>query len=513
MMVNARDLPKMLTESNLLWEVETGARWHLPMPAIAGDAVLVGGDATSSLDVRLAERIQKGGSLTCLDLYTGAVRWQLLVPVGGYTHSYGVCTMPVVRDDRIYLLATTELFCLDLDGLADGNDGMQTELELLRATIEGKPVEGMESVCDLPEDYADVIWHNSLRPFALSYQDATSCMPLLLGDQLWISTSHDVGMRARAAGGDKPRLLVVDTETGAWIARDRLDVPIVFHGEWSSPSLVETGEGSVVVFADGYGVLHGFSAPAPSRGEGLADIKELWAVDLNPPEWRRAEDGREYVYTDDRRLFFKYPEGYPDDATRWMPPEESPWGDCRTGGPSEVIATPCVVGNRIYVGLGRDNYYNRIGRHETHGYGRFLCLELERPDKPPGIVWETREVDRTQCTASVAEGLVYIADAGAVLHCLDALTGEAYWRRDLGRRLTERSQMLADDKIYAATDNGEVFVFRAGRVPVLVSESKLRSGPATPAPVDGLIVVAMQKKVQAFAGPNHPARRRREHEH
>jgi outer membrane protein assembly factor BamB len=518
MVREASGLPVKLDESTLLWQIETGARHQFPQPAIVGDKVLVGSDAEGNPEPFWSKAADHGAAFTCFDLADGSLDWRLIVPQGGYgPGTYGVCGTPVVEGDRVYVMAMWEVFCLDLKGLSNGNDGMTDELSIMTRRPFEMP-EGHSRPVELPEWAADVIWHFSLKPYGIKVQDATSCSIIEVDGQLWVSTANELGTRAKGLreGKDPPHMVVLDKHTGKLIARDRLDVPIVFHGEWSSPSLIEVGGEKAVVFPDGYGVLHAFAIPTPSSDGKPVDLKTYWSIDLNPPGSRYLPDGREIVYTVDKRLDYKYPEGYYTDPNRFYmysddgTPTHDPnhfLGFSRENkraadgrhptitGPCEIISMPAVVGNRIYLGIGRDRAYG-LG----NATGRFVCLEVDYIRNKPRILWEDREVGRTQCTASIHDGLVYVADGKGLLNCYDAETGEVVYRYDLEDRrgVRERSQMVTDGKIYIANDRREMKVLRVGRKPELLATSRLPGESATIEAVDGLVLIATHKELLLF---------------
>lgn len=517
MVLEAEDLPIHFNEDTLIWEVKTGAKHQFPMPTIVGDKCLVGADARGNPEPFWSQAADHGATFTCYSMEDGSETWRLIVPQGGYgPGTYGVCGTPVVEGDRIYIMAMWEIFCLDMDGLADGNDGMQEELGIMTRRPFEVP-EGHEMPTELPEWAADVIWHYSLQPFEISVQDATSCSVITVDDQLWVSTANEIGSRARAyrPGANKPHLVVLDKDTGRLVARDDMDVPIGFHGEWSSPSLIEVDGERAVIFPDGYGLLHAFGIPEVSESGPPVTLEEYWTFDMVPHENRYLEDGREIVYTVDKRLAFKYPPGYYTDTEKFYmyteegTPEKDPehWtgfspetkrladGAHETvTGPCEIISMPVTVGNRIYLGIGRDRAYGL-----SKAPGRFVCLELDDVRKKPRVVWEDRELGRTQCTASVADGLVYIADGYGKLNCYDADTGELYYRYDLGSKsVRERSQMVADGKVYICTDRRVMKVLEAGREPNLLAESRLRETTATIEAVDGKILLATPRGLALY---------------
>jgi outer membrane protein assembly factor BamB len=517
MVLEAKNLPTEFNEETLIWEIKTGAKHQFPMPTIVGDKILVGSDAKGNPEPFWSEAADHGAAFTCYSLQDGKEIWRLIVPQGGYgPGTYGVCGTPVVKGDRVYIMAMWEIFCLDLNGLADGNDGMTDELEIMTRPPFEVP-QGQEMPEELPAWAADVIWHFSLKPYDISVQDATSCSVIEIDGQLWVSTANEIGHRARSYDSQKdpPHMVVLDTETGKLLARDRMTVPIVFHGEWSSPSLLEIDGEKAVIFPDGYGVLHALAVPEPSQDGQPVTLQEYWSFDLNPTEWRYRPDGREIVYTVDKRLAYKYPQGYYSQTDKYYmytegntpAKDEDHWTgfdpsikrladgrDPTVQGPCEIISMPAIHQGRIYIGLGRDRAYGL-----AHATGRFVCLQLDNVRQKPKVLWEDRQIGRTQSTASVADGLVYIADGKGNLNCYDAQTGKVHYRYPLGKRgIKERSQMLVDGKIYCCNARREMKVLQAGPEPKLLAESRLPGAAATIEAVDGKILIATERELLLY---------------
>jgi outer membrane protein assembly factor BamB len=552
MVRQARDVPVELTDRTLLWKVDSRTRRQYPMPAIVDGKVLIGGNGRGNPDPYWGKALTRGGSLVCRSLANGKQLWRLVSSGTDRPGGFGVCGSVIVEGDRVYVLSVYDAYCLDLHGLANGNQGMTDELRLMTRRPFQVP-EGESRPTELPDWAADVIWHYSFQRMGIRVQDAVSCTPLSVGDQIWISTANEMGSEARGDWDDqtqryktpepKPHMLVLDKRTGELIAVDEMDVPIVFHGEWSSPSLLEAGGNKAVVFPDGYGVLHGLAIPTPSPDGKPVTLEEYWTFDLNPAEYRYDAKGRRHPYTLDTRLTYKYPVGWLEDPNKWiMPPSQwatyrnrsdeltgsylgiraeelkfSHWrardltGPGHHDGPCEVIAMPVVVGNRVYLGLGRD--YNYAGgpqpehrtiregtkKYRKWGTSRFLCMEFDDATRPPRIVWEDRDLGRVQSNASVHDGLVYACDLAGFLNCWQAESGEVVYKLDLGASVRERSQLVVDGKIYVATDRNELIVLKAGREPKELFRTRIRGHIATPNAVDGVLVFVTPREVFAYA--------------
>jgi hypothetical protein len=180
-------------------------------------------------------------------------------------------------------------------------------------------------------------------------------------------------------------------------------------------------------------------------------------------------------------------------------------------GPSELIGAPTIVGNRAYLGIGRDyNYDNgkipddrgldeREVRHRAFGAGRFMCLEWDDIRQPPRVRWEDRDVARLQACASVVDGLCYIVDNAGFLNCWDADTGEVIYKYNLGTSMRERSQIVADGKIYVGDDRSRIQILTAGKDVKLLDQYRLKNHMATIEPKDGHLLIATGSDLIYFA--------------
>src|SRR5260370_17978197 len=66
------------------------------------------------------------------------------------------------------------------------------------------------------------------------------------------------------------------------------------------------------------------------------------------------------------------------------------------------------------------------------------------------------------CTAAVQDGLLFIADFGREVHCLDAETGKPLWTHEVKGEVWA-SPMVADGKVYLGTRSGSYYIFAASR--------------------------------------------------
>ncbi len=489
----ARNLPVRFGDSNRLWQFRLGGKWALSQPKLVGDCLLVGGDARSLQDADLKRGNPRGGGLFCFDRKTGKLRWELSLPGDSYAGSYGTCTPPAVEGDRLYIHANLFIACVDLNGLEDGNDGPFTdERTFYSRYAKDEPLE------KLKDTYADILWVYDLKAeHGIYMHDASAGTPLIDGDLLWCNTSNALGRNATWKPTDAPYVVVLDKNTGRLLARDQVDIPMVFHGTWSTLTGGQVAGRKCVFWADGYGFLRAFAPIEPDPDGKVQTLGEIWSWDANPPEYRMHE-GKPILYTRHRQLLPKYPKEVETYVYRENHRENTAWGPC------EFIATPVYRDGKIYIGIGRDHYYTLQGSEN----GGFYCIDPDAQAKPPApaVEWTAPEVGRTQCTVSVADGLIFVGDMTGTLTCLDQKTGQMYWQETIDKHITCRSQWVADGKVYLASDRGEMYVWAADKDKKLLGVSKLGGHLATPEAADGVIYIVDGKTVSAYSVENQPAR-------
>jgi outer membrane protein assembly factor BamB len=492
MVVEARNLPADLEEARVLWRVEQRAKWTFAQPSIVDGRVYLG-TVSTALDERLASLSGGGGAVLCRSAEDGRLLWQLVCPHGGYAGgSYGVGYPPTVEGDRVYVRGIAHVLCLDADGLADGNDGMREELQWLEHA--SRRYRGKSPVPEaLIDTDADILWVTEIeRAFNASFHDAAAGAVLVQGDFLWVPTSHEYGTGAQKGRAGVPNLVVLSKHTGEVVATDGVDVPIIFHGQWSSPSMGRVDGRTLVFWADGYGVLHAL-APPEIRAEGdsgVKTLKEVWRFDLNPPEYRFV-DGQEIRYSEHDKMLLKYPK----DHSWYVPPAEQ-----KGIGPGNVLATPVLYKGRVYIGIGRDGaYHSKAGDN----WGRLVCIDPRGSGdiSTSGLVCEARDFPRTHSTVSIVDDVLYVADQVGGVHCYDARSGSKHWSFDTGFKIHCRSQLVADGKLYVANDKGELFVLAATPAePRLLSRTRIRANNATPTAIDRMLLVVTSRELTAY-GP------------
>ena len=132
----------------------------------------------------------------------------------------------------------------------------------------------------------------------------------------------------------------------------------------------------------------------------------------------------------------------------------------------------------------------RFGR----GRGNLSCIAADKTGDAtrPAKVWTYDRIERTLSTPSVADGLLYVADYGGTIHCLDAETGHCYWTHET-KQPVWASTFLADGKLYLGTTKRGLWVLKTGKEKKVLGTIRLDSGiTSTPCAADGVLYVASQ---------------------
>jgi outer membrane protein assembly factor BamB len=405
---------------NILWVAKLGSQTY-GNPVVGSGKVLVGTNNESPRDAK-----QEGdrGNLMCFDEKSGEFQWQLIVPKLGAGkvsdwEYVGICSSPSVEGDRLWLVTNRgELACLDIDGMANGNDGpFKDEAKFMSAN--GEPVE-------LGKQHADIIWLFDMRKeLGIFPHNVSSCSPLVVGDIVYTATSNGVDWsHTNIPAPLAPSLVAIDKKTGKLLGEEISGVSDrVLHASWSSPAYGEMGGKKMIVWGGGDGYAYGFDPePVMDEDEGFPVLRELFRHDCNPPHYRKNEEGEAIKYAT-----FK--------------------------GPSEVIGTTVVADGRAYAVIGQDPEHG-------DGVGRLTCLE--GTDSGVKELWTFDDLGRSISTPSVSDGLVFIAEYDGDLHCLDAVTGKHHWKHETLSRVWS-STLVADGKVFLTTEDGEMHILAAAK--------------------------------------------------
>jgi outer membrane protein assembly factor BamB len=404
---------------------------------VAGDKAFVGTNNHSPRNKRDTRKRRDGrdepvdkGILMCFNTANGEFLWQHVNDklesgiVNDWTNE-GVCSTPTVEGNRVYYVSNRcEVVCLDANGLADGNQGVQDEKYKDKTD-------------------ADVIWRlDMIHAFNVFPHNMAACSPLVTGDTVYVVTANGVDEgHINIPAPDAPSFIAVDKATGKEKWKSNLPGRNIMHGQWSNPTLAVIGGKEQVIFPGGDGWLYGLE---PATG------KEIWKFDANPKDSKYELGGR---------------------GTR-----------------SDFIGTPTFYEGRIYIGTGQDPEH-------FDGVGHLWCIDpagktgdispevvTDASSTPPktkrnpntGAVWHFGGAEkdplaagrdyvfgRTMSTCAIHEGLCYACDLAGFLHCLDAKTGQLYWKYDT-KSAVWGSPYWVDGKVYLGVEDGDIVIFEHG---------------------------------------------------
>jgi outer membrane protein assembly factor BamB len=120
------------------------------------------------------------------------------------------------------------------------------------------------------------------------------------------------------------------------------------------------------------------------------------------------------------------------------------------------------------------------------------------------IAWSTKRGGPYMPTPVVYGDLLYVVLNNGTLAAYDAKTGERLYQERLGGKggAFSASPVAADGKIYLTSEDGDVFVVKAGRTYELLATNPVGEVlMATPAIADGVLFIRGMKHVIAIAPP------------
>src|SRR5687767_5881993 len=292
---------------------------------------------------------------------------------------------------------------------------------------------------------ADVIWSFDMMEEVGSYpHNLSNSSPVIWGDLVFVSTSNGQDeSHVNIPSPKAPSIIALNKQTGKLVWEDNSVEDRILHGQWSTPAVGQIGGTLQVVSAQGDGWVRGYEAQTG---------KKLWEFDTNP--------------------------------------KDSVWPRTR----NELIATPVIYQNRVYIANGQDPEHGE-------GVGHMYAIDgTKRGDiTKTGLIWHFDKIRRSISTAAVADGLVYVSDFSGYLHCLDAKTGQEYWQHDLLAAVWA-SPFLIDGKVYLGDEDGDMVVMAHGKEKKLIAEMNMGSAVyGTIVPANGVLFINNRSQLFAIA--------------
>jgi outer membrane protein assembly factor BamB len=430
------------TGLNILWQAELGSQSYAG-PVVADGKVYVGTNNERLYNDKLTG---DRGNVMAFDIESGKLLWQSAhakLPSGRVNDwpLQGVCSTPAIQDGVVYYTSNrAEIIAADAEGFSDGeNDGPFTE-ETATGPLDEDIIWKLDMIGEL-----DVFPHN-----------LAAGSPLIVDGILFVITGQGVDEgHVNIPSPMAPSFLAIDIKTGEVVWEGAEPSPNVLHGSWSNPSYAVIGGKPQAIFPGGDGWVYSYE---PKTG------KLIWKFDLNP--------------------------------------KDSRWVLGGSGTRNNIISTPVIYKDRVYLGVGQDPEHGESG-------GNFYAIDAtmtgDVTDK--ATIWHVGGDDfhRTMSSASIHEGLLYIADLSGFVYCLDAETGKQHWKYDAFAAIWG-STWVADGKVYIGDEDGDIAVLKTGTTMELLHETNMGAAVyTTPFAADGVMYVVSRNKIFALKEGVAPA--------
>jgi len=435
------------SETNLpeRWEVATGqnVKWTASLgsqsyagPVIAGGKVFVG---TNNEGLRNPKLTGDRGVILVFRESDGEFLWQSAHPKlrAGRVNDWpmqGICSTPYIEGDRLYYISNRcEIICADTEGFRDGeNDGPFKE-------------ESEYSKFD-----EDIVWKlDMMAELEVFPHNLAASSPVASGGLLFTVTSNGVDEdHITVPSPFAPSFLSISMSSGEVVWEDGSPGDRILHGQWGNPSYGVVQGRQQVIFPGGDGWLYSFEAETG---------RLIWKFDCNP--------------------------------------KDSVWMLGGRGTRNNLIASPVIHQNKIYIGVGQDPEH---GEGVGHLWAIDATLEGDVTDR--AVVWHFGDdnFNRTISTVAIKDGLLYAADLSGFLYCLDVETGKLHWKHDTFAAVWG-SPLVADGKIYLGDEDGDVVVLKTGSSKQPIYETNMGASIyTTPVAQNGALYVVSRTTLFAL---------------
>jgi outer membrane protein assembly factor BamB len=292
---------------------------------------------------------------------------------------------------------------------------------------------------------ADIVWKfDMIEEVGAHPHNMSNSSPVSWGDLIYVSTSNGQDeSHVNIPSPKAPSMIAVNKKTGKLVWEVNHVFDKILHGQWSSPAVGKIGGVDQVIVGEGDGWVRAYEA---------ATGKDLWQFDTNP--------------------------------------KDSVWPKTR----NELIATPVIYDNKVYIANGQDPEHGE-------GVGHAYCIDAtKRGDlTKDGLVWHFDKIRRSVSTPAIHDGLLYYPDFSGFLHCIDAKTGKEEWQHDMFAAIWG-SPLVVDGKVYLGDEDGDVVILKAGKEKKVIAEMNMGSSVySTPVPANGVLFVMNRNQLFALA--------------
>jgi outer membrane protein assembly factor BamB len=419
---------------NVKWVSKLGSQTY-GNPVISNGKVFVG---TNNQGVRQKKAPGDKGVIMCFCENDGKFLWQLThdkLPAGRVQDwpQQGICSSPCIEGNRMYYVSNRcELVCADVEGFRDGENDGPFKGEKLTDPIDG-----------------DIIWSlDMLNELGVFPHNLATSSPVIYGDLIFLVTGNGVDEGHIVLPVPiAPSFIAVNKHTGEIVWENADPMEEILHGQWSSPAVGSINGVRQAVFPGGDGRIYSF---APRTGD------LLWKFQCNP--------------------------------------EDSVWKLGGMGTRNNIIATPVIYGNKVFISVGQDPEHGE-------GPGHLYAIDgSKRGDiTKNGAVWHNDEIQRSMSTVAIYDGVLYTCDLTGIFRAINPKTGKTFWTHDLLAAVWS-SPMAVNGKVYMGDEDGDIVVFQAGRRKKILFETNMvNSVYTTPVAANSVLYITNRKTLFAIA--------------
>jgi outer membrane protein assembly factor BamB len=345
------------------------------------------------------------------------------------------------------------------------------------------------------------VWHiDMMSQLGVFPHNMTSSAMVSYKDWVYCITGNGVDdTHKNIPAPSAPAIVCFEKKTGKIVWTDNSPRENILHGQWASVAIAEVKGRGQVIAPLGDGWVYAYDAETG---------KIVWKFDCNP---------KATVYPTTR---------------------------------NELIATPTIWDNRMYLAVGQDPEHGE-------GPGHLWCIDItktgdvsmELDDRPKpkvgeelmhpvgptdikpnpnsAVVWHFDKADingdgrirnsermnRSISTVTIdaEKGLLYAPDFSGYLHCFDVKDGKPLWTHDMEAAVWG-SAMLCDGKLYLCDEDGDVAILESAREMKEIATINMGS-PLYCSPVYVNGVMYLMNREQLFAiqtGASTPAEAKKE---
>ncbi len=172
-------------------------------------------------------------------------------------------------------------------------------------------------------------------------------------------------------------------------------------------------------------------------------------------------------------------------------PKDSVWPRTR----NELISTPVIFNDRVYIGNGQDPEHGE-------GVGHFYAIDRDQARRHHAVrarVAVRQDPTHASRPPPLPTASSTSADFSGYLHALDLNTGQPFWTHDLLAAVWG-SPFVVDGKVYLGDEDGDVVVLQHGKEKKVLAEMNMGSAVyATVVPANGAIILNNRNQLFSLA--------------